>query len=146
MNRLPTLTAAIRDMFPAAPLRLPTSKMLCEGNWARAYMRNTSIIVDARRYHAMVLANVEFAPRKRGKGYFRELCIFVEEFAKAHPFVQVVQLECVLNPEIAEQLPNHGYQGVAQADGLPWSHFYKWAKPQPLPMGPEYDSIRCPLG
>jgi hypothetical protein len=132
---LPTIRRDIEKMFPHASLRFPVSKMLHQGRAVSAYLRNTAIVVDGKRYHAIVVANVDIAPHKRGKGYFRELCTFVESFAIAHPFIQVIQHECVLNPDVAEMHLKHGYDGVAQAEGLPWSHYYKWAKSCPTDIG-----------
>lgn len=124
-------------MFPPAPLRLPVSKELHEGNALLAYLRNSSVIIDELRYHALVIARVDVAPVAQKKGYFRELCTFLEGFATRHPFIQVVQHECVINPDVAEMLLKHGYAAVPPAEGMPTEHYFRWAKQSPVPIGPD---------
>lgn len=120
---------------------MPVSRELWQGRVFSAYLRNTAKAIDGQMYHALVIAKVELTPELQGKGYFRQLCTFVEEFAASHPFVQVVVHECVLNPELAAMHQRHGYIEVPQSEGSPASDFYKWAKRLPISLSAQLRSM-----
>lgn len=134
MTLIPQLRDQIREMFPPAPLRMPLSKELWEGQDFSVYLRNSSKTVDGKRYHAIVVARVDLSPALEGRGYFRELCTAVEALAEKHPFIQVISHECVLNPKVAAMLLRHGYREIPHLDEGISSDFIKWAKSSPISL------------
>lgn len=134
MALIPAIEAQIRALFPDAPLRMPVSRELWQDRVFSAYIRNSAKTIATQRYHAIVVAKVDLTPELQGKGYFRELCTFVEAFAAAHPFIQVIVHECVLNPALARMHLRHGYAEIPQCEGFPASDFVKWAKASPISL------------
>jgi hypothetical protein len=142
MTLIPSIEAQIRALFPDAPLRMPISRELWQDRVFSVYLRNSAKSLGGHLYHSIVIAKVELTPDLHGRGYYRELCTFAESFATAHPFIQVIVHECVLNPDLAEMHLRHGYVEIPQFEGSPASDFIKWAKPTPITLVEQTDALR----
>lgn len=139
MTLIPKIEAGVMDLFPRTRFQVPRSVWLHQGIRMKVYLRNTAKFIDGALYHGLVIASAEVRDADQGKGYFRELSQFAEAFATAHPFLQHVYRESVLDDGVAQMHRKHGYAFKTQDAALPTGDFFKWVKDRPVPIdAPEY--------